>query len=763
LAVGFISRRDIKTVVDTHLQPVARWQEPEIGYGHLLKILGRRWLWFSGALIAGISAAGALTVLQSPTYQSSLQLLVEPNVRTKVQLSLPEGTQPPSFQEVELDYATQLNLMRSKQFIQQALAQVQSQFPEICSALETPDDCITDLQSKLSLQQVLEDKTDTRIFEAIFVHENPELTQQFLQALQKVYLGYNLVQQSQRVNQGLSTVNQQLQEVRKNLAESQKALETFRQGENLIDPEKQALALTESLNTLEQDQQGLQADYQDAQARYGVLQQSLELDPASALVAARLSQSTRYQSLLDELQKAELDLAQRLSVYTEADPIAQDLAAQRQRHVELLQVEVQRVFKTMPEQIQLEENQLLQAGQLGEIDLTLVNELVNTEVLLKSLQARQTSLAQTEKQLRSELNRYPNLIAQYDRLQPEVETQRDSLAKLLEMRQALSNDLAQGGFNWQVVEQPLLGEQIAPVAVKNLLLGAVAGVFVGALLAFGREALDTVVHTSDELKKQVALPLLGVLPEVPLVSGLLPAGWSFWRASAHSASTVSAIQWQPFREAVDVIYKNIQLSTASGSLKSLMVTAALANEGKTTFALGLALSAARVHQRVLMIDADLRKPSLHEQLGLANEVGLSTVLSSKAALQPITVTLQGTQVDVIPAGPIPVDPVRLLNSRKMRELISYCETKYDLIIVDTAALLGVVDALQVASLCHGTILVSRLDQVTQADLMQATQSLAKVNTLGIIANGYRGNLKHYGHSEETVGEESQGFNMAARQ
>jgi polysaccharide biosynthesis transport protein len=742
----------IAIVVDSHLDISAKWQEPEIGYGHLLQILGRRWFWFGGALVAGIAAAGAATVLQSPTYKSSLQLLVEPNVRTKVQLSVPEGTQPPSFQEVELDYATQLNLMRSKQFIEQALAQVQPQHPEICAGLETQDDCITDVQSKLSLQQVLEDKTDTRIFEAIFVHESPELTQQFLQALQQVYLDYNLEQQSQRVTQGLSTVNQQLQEVRKNLATSQKALETFRQGENLIDPEKQALAMTESLNALAQDQQLLQADTQDMQARYQALQQSLELDPASALVAARLSQSTRYQSLLDELQKVELALAQRLSVYTESDPIAQDLAAQRQEQIGLLQGEVQRVFKAMPEQIDLAEKNLLQAGQLGEIDLTLVNELVTTEVELKRLQARQASLGQTEKQLREELNRYPDLIARYDRLQPEVETQRDSLAKLLEMRQALSNDLAQGGFSWQVVEQPLLGEQIAPVALKNLLLGAVAGGFVGALLAFGREALDTVVHTSDELKKQVALPLLGVLPEVPMVSGLLPAGWSLWRASAQSAATVSAIQWQPFREAVDVIYKNIQLSTEPGALKSLMVTAALANEGKTTFALGLALSAARVHQRVLIIDADLRNPSLHERLGIANERGLSTLLASKMALNPVGVALQGTQVDVVPAGPIPADPVRLLNSRKMRELISYCETKYDLVIVDSAALLGVVDALQVASLCQGVILVSRLDQVTQADLTQATQSLARLNTLGIVANGYRGNVKSYGQGEEMVGQ-----------
>jgi succinoglycan biosynthesis transport protein ExoP len=742
-------------VIDSNLQG---FQEPEIGYGHLIKILGRRLPWFGGAVVGGIAVAAIATTVQSPTYRSTLQLLVEPNVRTQPELSQEEGTQPPSFPEVELDYATQLNLMRSKQFIEKALTQLQGDYPDICAGQETPDDCIEQLQSALTLQQVVEDKTDTRIFKAVFTADQPEITQRFLQALQQVYLDYNLEQQAQRVSQGLSTVNQQLQEVRKNLTASQQALETFRQGENVIDPEKQALTLTDSLNTLAETQQTVQADYQDAQARYQALQQALSLDPQTARVAARLSQSTRYQALLNELQTTELALAERLAVYTESDPIAQDLAAQRQRQIGLLQTEVQRVFKTIPNQVNLAEETLLQAGQLGEIDLSLVSELVTTEVALKSLQARQASLDQAEETLKAELNRYPNLMAEYDRLQPEVDTQRNSLEQLLAIRQSLSNDLAQGGFNWQVVEQPLLGEKIAPEPKKNLLLGAVAGVFLGALLAFGREALDTVVHTSDDLKKQVALPLLGVLPEVPLVSGLMPTGWSFWRASIPSPSTVSAIQWQPFREAVDVIYKNIQLMTSTGTLKSLMVTSALAYEGKTTFALGLALSAARVHQRVLIIDADLRSPSLHEHLGLANQAGLSTLLSTRTRLIPINISLQGTQVDVIPAGPIPVDPVRLLNSRRMRELISYCETKYDLVVVDASALLGVVDALQIASLCQGVVMVSRLDKVTQTDLTQATQALTKVNTLGIVANGYRGRFKSYGGTwEEPPSLEITGF------
>lgn len=716
--------------------------EPEFGYGRLLQILLRRLPWVGGALLGGVTVAAIATTQQPSIYRSTLQLLVEPNVLTPTDLSSPDSQRNPSFSEVELDYVTQLNLMRSKQFIEKAIAQLEEDEPDLCINYATPDQCIESFQRDLSLEQVSENQTQTRIFEATFTAESPDLAQRFLQALQQVYLDYNLEQQSDRVNQGLSLVNQQLEEVRKNLTASQKALESFRQGENLIDPEKQSLALTETLNNIQQTQQSVQADYEETQARYQSIQQALSLDPQSALVASRLSQSARYQSLLNQLQTTELTLAERLAVYTESDPIAQDLEAQRTRQIGLLQAEVQRVFGTIPNQVNLAENALLSEGQLGEIDLSLVNELVSAEVALKSLQARQNSLAQSEQALREQLNRYPNLIAEYDRLQPEVETQRSSLEQLLQMRQALSNDLAQGGFNWQIVEHPLLGEQIAPEPQKTILLGAVAGIFLGGLLAFGRDAIDTVVHTSDDLKRQVALPLLGVLPEVPTLSGLLPTGFSFWRTTESSPSTVSAIQWQPFREAVDMIYKNIQLT--EGSLKSIMVTSALANEGKSTFALGLALSAARVHQRVLIMDTDLRSPSLHEQLGILNHEGVSTLLCTQQTIMPTRVSLQGAMVDVLTAGPVPEDPVRLLNSRRMKELLRFCEAKYDLVVVDASALLGVVDALQVASLCKGIVMVSRLDKVTQPDLTQATHILSKVNTLGIIANGYRGNLKSYG-------------------
>ncbi len=703
--------------------------QAEVGYGELVRILWRRIFWFGGALVGTLTVAMITTLVRSPTYQSSMQLLVEPNVSRSISINSETGPQSEanaSDSAVTLDYVTQLNLMRSKQFVEQVV----SNYPSLCEGGSSRTECIDEFQNSLSLSQVEENNTKTRIFEAVFTSDSESRTQESLQALQQIYLNYNQEQQAKRLENGLALVNQQIEQVQSDLSSSQQALQQFRQEGGTIDPEAQSLESATALAQLAQTQEVVQADYQEAQAQYNAIQQALAVDPEQAMIASKLSQSGRYQTLLDALQASELALSERLAVHTESDPIAQDLQAQRDLQIDLLRKESQRLLGSAAS---TSESDLLTNGQLGESGLALVNEMINTQVQLSGLAAREASLAKTQQSLQQQLEAYPSLIAQYDRLQPSVETQRASLEKLLQTRQQLSNEIAQGGFKWEVVEPPAPGQKIAPKPLHNLALGAIAGLFLGGLLAYGREAIDTVVRTSEDLKKQTALPLLGLLPEVSEGSSkFVPLPLSRQYSLADPSSLLSLVQREPFREAVDLIYKNIQLT--ANSLKSLMVTSAIANEGKTTLALGLALSAARSQKRVLLIDADLRNPTLHEQLGLSNDRGLTTLLNAPESPAPVSLSLASTQLDILPAGPLSADPVRLLNSQHMKDLIANFERQYDLIVLDTSAVLGRVDALQIASLCKGVVLVSRLDQITQADLSQATALLSRVNALGIVAN-----------------------------
>ena len=712
--------------------------EPEFGYSQLFGVLIRRSLWVGGAIIGALGIAAVLTLREEPVYQSSMQLLVEPNYRQTVDITGQEDSRSFSSQA---DYATQLNLMRSNTFVELAIERLLENDPEFCGESADQAECIDRFQEALALSQLVEDGTETRIFEVRFQANDPAVVQTFLEMLGEVYLKYNDDRQAQRLERGLTLVNQRIEETQDTLEGSRQALKQFREAENLINPEEQALATAEAVRAMEQNAVEIESQVRDVQASFNALQTQLDADPETALISSRLSQSSRYQQLLNALQETELNLAQRLSLYAEADPGVQDLDSQAERQVLLLQEEVVRILGEMPGQLAQSETALLSQGQLGAIDLQLVNDLVQAQVTLQSLEARQDWLAQTLQAMQVEFRTFPNLIAEYDRIQPEIEIQQQSLEQLLLSREEISNELAQGGFSWNIVEAAQPGRKISPQPKQNLLLGLVAGAFVGGALAFGREALDNVVRTSDELKKQVALPLLGVIPEIS--RGELASLAVRRKNNAAASEPFPLNQWPPFRDAIDLIYKTVQLTSAQ-PLSSLMVTSARTGEGKTTLAMGLALSAARSHQRVLLIDANLRHPAIHKQLPILNKPGLSAYLQLDSTRQklpnvPLTqVSVANTVIDVLPAGERADDPVSLLSSLSMQQLLAKAEAKYDLVILDAPAILGVADGLQLASLCKGVVAVSRLDQTTQADLTRAVAILNQVNTVGIVANGYQG-------------------------
>ena len=708
--------------------------ETEFGYGQLFAILWRRRFWFLGVFCGVLSIAIPLALSKEPTYRSSMELLVEPNYQEN---GGDGGESEVTDSAVDVDYATQLNLMRSSELLQEAVERLESEYPHIS---------VEELQGSLTLKQVVEGEDEpTKIVQATYVGNDPARTKEVLQALKNVYQKYNLEQQEKRISEGLSFINEQLPVARENLAEAEQELRQFRQNNNLVAPEEAANQTANALRNVEQQRQSLDAQYQETQARYDALKKQLGLSPQEALISSRLSESSRYQTLLNQLQETEIALAEQRAQYTDAHPNVKALLEQRQQQLSLLKEEVRQVLGEVPEQLNITPEALQQRGQLAGTELNLARSLVEARTNLQSLRARDQSLAETEQQLRAQLDRFPKLIAQYNSLQQEVEVRRSTLQELLQARQQLGVELDRGGFNWQVVETPRAGHKIGPNTKQDILLGAVVGLFLGGVAAFLREVVDDAVHTSDQLRGQVSLPLLGVTPSLPpSEAGRFVVNFPWQRLDQTPTSILQVVQWLPFRESLDMIYKNIQLLNRGSELSSLVVTSALAGEGKSTLVLGLAISAARLDQRVLVIDADLRHSSLHEELALSNEEGLSTLLSGETEQPNLHhISPLGSNIDLLTAGSTPNDPVKLLSSQGMRELIAEFEQSYDLVLLDTPSILGTVDAIQTASFCSGVVMVGRLDRVTQSQLSQATTMLSKLNAIGIVANGGRDAMSSY--------------------
>ncbi|MBH8571943.1 polysaccharide biosynthesis tyrosine autokinase [Nostocaceae cyanobacterium CENA369] len=703
--------------------------EPEAGYGQIFAVFIRRFPWFLAAFIASIAIAAFVTARTQPTYKSSMQLLVEPNYQGKKEGTGIESqfTEP----DVEIDTATQLNLMQSSGLIQKAVDKLHSEYPNIT---------VDEIKNALALDQLRtkEDNVATKIFHVDYTDTDPDKTQKVLSAIRQVYVEYNKQQQDSRLQKGLQIIREQLSKASDEVNAAETNLQRFRRNQNLIDPELQAKALEDALNKIQQDRRATRSEYEEGVARQKSLEEQLNRSPRNALVASRLSQSTRYQGLLNEIQKTELALAQERLRFTDATPSVQKLKDQLQSQKELLQQEVGRTLGVESVDVFGSKQPLLEQGQFGQIDLTLASQLVETQTSLVALSARDQTLAQKENQLRAEIKRFPPLLAYYNRILPQLQFSRERLEQLLRAEQQLRQELAKGGFNWEVVEEPQKGTQLGPNLKQNLLLGAVVGLMLGGIAAFIREAADDSVHTTAELEKQVPLPLLGTTPKLPPARSResvikLPFG----KPEVLAPWTVEVLQSPPRWESLDLIYKNIELMNSVPSLKSLMITSALADESKSALALGLAMSAARLHKRVLLIDANLRDPSLHEQLNLPNEQGLSTLLASDITL-PNQISIQSSgsaYIDILTAGPRPADPANLLSSPRMTQLMAAFEENYDLVLIDASPVLGLVDAMLTASSCRSVVLAASIGRVTRTQVVQATSMLSKLNLIGVVANG----------------------------
>lgn len=703
--------------------------EKESTYGQILAIFVRRFPWFLVVFLSSTVLAGIITLKTNPTYRSSMQLLVEPNYQGKPEESGVGNQFTDS--DVEIDTATQLNLMKSSGLMQKAVDKLLPEYPNIT---------VDALQNFLVLDQLRtkDDNIATKIFQVQYTDEDPQKTKKVLTAIRQVYVEYNKQEQDLRLQKGLQVIREQLRQASDDVNASEANLQRFRKSQDLIDPESQAKNIETDLNSIQQERESTRSQYEEALARQKALEQELNRSPENALVSSRLSESTRYQALLNEIQKTELALAEERLRFTDNTPDVQRLKEQLQSQKVLLQKEVSRTLGGVVVGVSTSGDNLLQQGQLGQIDLNLAGQLVETQTNIVSLAARDQTLAQKENELRSQLKRFPALLDYYNRILPKLQFGRERLEQLLKAEQQLQQELAKGGFNWEVVEEPEKGEQISPNLHQNLLLGAVVGFMLGGIAVFIREASDDFVHTTAELEKQFALPLLGTTPKLPPANRResvikLPFG----KPEVLAPWTIQVLHSPQHWESLDLIYKNIELLSTVSSLKSLMVTSALPDEGKSSLALGLAMSAARLHRKVLLIDANLRAPSLHKQLNLPNEQGLSTLLASDVTLpHQVGVQYSGSlYIDILTAGPMPADPANLLSSPRMMQLMAIFEDNYDLVLIDAPPVLGFVDAILTASSCRSVVMMASVSRVTRTHLTQATAMLSKLNLIGVVANG----------------------------
>ncbi len=356
-------------------------------------------------------------------------------------------------------------------------------------------------------------------------------------------------------------------------------------------------------------------------------------------------------------------------------------------------------------------------GQLSDAATASLNVV---EGHLKDLTAQQARLRDQQRQ-------FPELEAQLQSLEAQRSLDRDSYQFLVSQLYQAQITLAAASPYIEILDPASGASRIESRGRVNVLLGALLGLILGIGAAFFLEYLDRTVRTSSDVESLLGIPVLGVIPKLRRIQD---GATESERGPARSLPLVVALDpLDPAAEAYRNLRMNLMfMSTEEQPIRTVVFSSPGPSEGKSTTAVNFAVMLAQQGQKVLMVDADLRRPSLHRALDVLREPGLTNLLigdvDPRETIRPNVLP----NLDFVPSGPFPPNPSELLNTKSMARILEELEGRYDQIVIDSPPVLAVTDAAALAVHADGVVLVLRSGETEQR---AAERSVDQLRRLGV--------------------------------
>ncbi|URD51215.1 tyrosine-protein kinase domain-containing protein [Chroococcidiopsis sp. CCNUC1] len=671
--------------------------------------------------VAGVSVLLAAT--GTPTYVAKFELLTEPvTAEDKVVSSKDEEKEEKDSPGLD---ETTLKVLQSPKLMSPITQKLQLYYP----GSSTPQ-----LNIKLL--------PNTNILEVSYKDPNFEKVQFVLDTVAEAYLKYSLEERQTDVNLGIQFVESQLPQLQRQVEFLQQRLQGFRQRHGIVNSDTQGQHLSYQLDRIEQKRLEIQTQLSSSTAFYNNLYEKLRLQPDTAAAITELSESSHYLKLFNLLQDVETKIAAKSSRYKEDSPEFQSLLAQQQQLLQAVRKEERRI---LGDRLPNGTTDLIDTASPGSARLREIQKLTNAAKQIQSLKAQDYTLNKSENLLRQQAKQFPIIIRQKDDLERQLRIASDNLNHFLTKREALRIDAAQKQVPWQILTPPSEPQNTAPTVQRNLVLGTALGLLVSFGVALLVDKLNNVFYNSEEIKDKTKLLILGEIPSV-----------KFDRNSRLAQKTEVSDFWESFRS----LYTNVSFLDFNGTVRSLAIVSAAPEDGKSTVALYLAQTAAAMGKRVLLVDANLRTPTIHKMLNLSNAQGLSNAIAEglnfQYAIQQVRnsseeaedngafheATAHSREISkdnlfILTAGSIPPNPSILLSSPQMQSLAEQLQQTFDLVIYDTSHLIGFADANLLARHVDASILTVSMGKTNCSALVKALEQLnfSATPVLGAVASG----------------------------
>ncbi len=562
---------------------------------------------------------------------------------------------------------------------------------------------VKELLEDLQIEPVIEKRMGfgrdtTRLIEIRYKHSDPRLSARVVNAIADVLALSNLERKAEKNVSTGSFLQKRIAELQGQIRASE---------ERLIDyaKSKEILSLDASQNTVVERLIGLNKQLLEAENDRKLAETAYQAALAPGAASALAEENTSKQTIDVKTKLAEL----------------------WQRHAQLLveNTEEWPEVKEITQQISILEKEIEQSRDRSTNVL-----LTNLGTRYRQTLAREQTLRTDFKKQRGETLAQNEAAVNYRIIQQEIETNKNLLNGLLQSYRENAVVLAGVYNNVHIIDYAVAPDQpTGPKRLQGVGLALLLALPTGIGLALLLEHINDTVRSVEDVEKKLRLSALAAIP----IAKNLPFGHR--RPELLFQSDAGSLVAEAYRQ----LRTAVLLSTPGRAPKTLLVTSCVPAEGKTTSSVNLAISLAQNNAKVLLIDADLRRPRLRSIFGLKGQQGLSSYLSretSEAELLGMIQPCEGNNLYVLTSGPVPPNPAELLGSEPMRRLIKTLEPHFTHIIIDSAPVASFTDAVLVSSMVDGTLLVIRCGKTPREALTRSRQMLAAggAKLLGVILN-----------------------------
>ncbi len=702
-------------------------------------IFRRRWTVISITLIAAALSL-VISFVTRPVYKARGTVMIEkePNI-----LSFEDIFQIETFRD---DYfQTQYKLLQSRSLAERTIERLKLWEKKEFSGGKA---LTTDELKNPVFRQKMVDKflgrlevkpiRMTRLVEVAFKANDPVLASECVNSLFDSFVDMNIEAKYETTEQATEFLREQIEGLKKEINQKEQELQNYGQEKDIVILSDKETTMLDKISELNKALTEAQIDRVRKESYYnGIKNASPDFIPEAM-------NNPLIQRLREEYLKLSREYAKLQEKFQPEYPEMQRLKAELESARELLTSETQRLIKAA---------------------------FADYQAALK----KEISLKELFEQQKEEAFRLNSSAILYNSLKIELENKKNLLESLLKRQSETGVSARLKGLrtsNIRIVDRadlPLRPD--SPRKFRNLLLALFLGLFGGLGLALVMEYLDNTVKSAEDVERYSGLPTLGVV-QVFDEDATLNGHYYVYRsgeedgrkrkkkgqdkAETENGSEPRSIELishfapdSTFAESYRSLRTALLLSGPLTSLKSLIITSPLPNEGKSVTISNLAVSLAQMDKKVLLMDADLRRPKQHRIFNLKNHDGLSNYLTMGLELNKLIKATLVPSLYLLNSGPVPPNPAELLGSDRMKALLERLKTAFDFILIDTPPILSVTDSQVLGKMVDGLVLVVRADRTPREALRQAREiiDLLKLKSFGVVINAL--NLDNRGYYHRT--------------